>query len=234
MNDLREWLLGVSGIAGILGPIIFISTFLLDGLLTPGYSLVDRPISDLALTGTYGWIQDVNFAVLGILLILFALGFPRLLEMINRGRFGLASSILLEISGAGYVLVAVFPAQSPGESPYVLHAVMHSIGFSIIFLSYGVALLVAGVAFRASKGSWHRLAWYSIATALFPIIAALGNLSSVGAVASGFETVHGAGLVTEVLVVIALSWYLILGYMMLKLSKTAKRASLQPKERFLK
>ena len=205
-------LLRVSGIAGMLGPVIFVSTFLLDGLLTPGYSLIDRPISDLALTGTFGWIQDVNFAVLGILLILFALGFPRLMETINHHSLGLASSIFLAISGAAYVLVAVFPAQSPGESPYALHVMMHSIGFSTIFLSYGLALLLAGVAFRRSSGSWRAVAWYSIATAIFPIIASLGNLSTVGAVASGFETVHGAGLVTEVLVVVSLSWYVILGH----------------------
>jgi len=54
-----------------------------------------------------------------------------------------------------------------------------------------------------------------MATAIFPIIAALANLPTIGAVASGFETVHGAGLVTEVLVIIALSWYVVLGYKLL-------------------
>ncbi len=212
----KGWPPKISGVAGMLGPIIFIGTFLLDGLLTPGYSLVDRPISDLALTGKFGWIQDVNFAVLGILLILFAVGFPRLMEKLGQRRSGFASAILLGISGAAYVLVAIFPAQAVGESPFVLHAVMHSIGFTMIFLSYGLALLLAGVAFKRNGRGWNKFAWYSVATAIFPIIAALGNLSSVGAVASGFETVHGAGLVTEILVIIALSWYIVLGYTMLK------------------
>lgn len=221
MSELRDQriLFTISAVSGIIGPILFITTFILDCLLTPGYSLIDRPISDLALTGRYGWIQDVNFAVLGILLILFAIGFPRLMEKLGQGRLGFASSILLGISGAGYVLVAIFPAQAVGESPYVLHAVMHSFGFSIIFLSYGLALLLTGVALRRTRRGWNRIAWYSVATAIFPIIAALGNLSSVGAVASGFETVHSACLVTEILVVIALSWYATLGYRILKIRR---------------
>jgi len=161
MNVQRDKgrLVRVSGAAGILGPVIFVTTFLLDGLLTPGYSLIDRPISDLALTGTYGWVQDANFAALGILLVVFAFGFSILIQAINHHRLRLASSILLVVSGAAYVLVAIFPAQAVGESPLVLHALMHSIGFSAIFLSYGLALLLTGVAFRGIRGSWHRLAW---------------------------------------------------------------------------
>jgi hypothetical membrane protein len=213
----------LSALAGIVGPFIFVITFILDGLLTPGYSLIDRPISDLAIMGRYGWIQDVNFGVLGILLMLFAVGFPRLMEKLGQQRLGFASAILLGISGAAYVLVAIFPAQAVGESHYVLHAVMHSIGFSIIFLSFGFALLLVGVAFKRTGRGWNKFAWYSVATAIFPIIAAVGNLSSVGAVASGFETVHGAGLVTEILVIIALAWYVILGYTILRLARQQSR-----------
>jgi hypothetical protein len=93
---------------------------------------------------------------------------------------------------------------------------MHSIGFTTIFLSFGVALLLANIVLRDFGGSWRRFAWYSIATAIFPIIAALGNLSTIGAIASGFETTHGAGLITEVLVVVALAWYIILSYRVLR------------------
>ncbi len=201
----------LSALVGIIAPIIFVSTFLSDELLTSGYNLIERPISDLALVTGHGWIQSVNFAILGILLFLFALGFPALIRTLHSRRLVGVSSVLLAISGATYVLVAIFPAQSEGESPLAFHVIMHSVGFSTIFLSFGLACILFGITAARSRSRHRLLAGYSIATALFPIIAALANLSSTGAVSSGFTTFHYAGVLTQVLVVIALSWYVILG-----------------------
>ncbi len=59
--------------AGVIGPILFVFVFSLDGFLKPSYSAMSQPISYLEV-GSNGWIQSANFIVLGLLLILFALG----------------------------------------------------------------------------------------------------------------------------------------------------------------
>src|SRR5690348_7289944 len=58
---------------GVVGPILFTTTYLIEGALHPGYDLVRQPISDLELV-TNGWTQSANFILFGLLIACFAFG----------------------------------------------------------------------------------------------------------------------------------------------------------------
>jgi uncharacterized membrane protein len=59
--------------AGIVGPILFVLVFTVDGALTPGYSAMRDVVSFLEL-GPAGWIQRLNFILTGLIPIIAALG----------------------------------------------------------------------------------------------------------------------------------------------------------------
>lgn len=60
-------------VAGIVGPVVFAVVAVAQGLIRPGYSLVAEPVVAL-VSGPSGWVQDVNFVVLGALVIACAIG----------------------------------------------------------------------------------------------------------------------------------------------------------------
>ncbi len=60
--------------AGIVGPILFTVGFLLLGFVRRDeYDWIRQQVSNLT-AGPYGWAQQLNFAVFGLLSILFAVG----------------------------------------------------------------------------------------------------------------------------------------------------------------
>jgi len=56
--------------AGILGPVLFVAIFTIEGWLRPDYQPLSTYVSALSL-GPRGWIQMTNFVVFGILLLAF-------------------------------------------------------------------------------------------------------------------------------------------------------------------
>jgi hypothetical membrane protein len=58
---------------GIVGPVLFIVAFLIEGALHPGYNLLRQTISELEVL-TNGWMQIANFLLFGLLIACFAIG----------------------------------------------------------------------------------------------------------------------------------------------------------------
>ena len=112
-------------LAGIVGPIFFTVLVVVQGFLRPEYSHVKMPISALAAWPT-GWIQTINFYVVGLLMMAFAVALHLGVQATRRGGTGFA---LLLMSGLGLVLAGVFPWHMvngvPTETPaHVVGAVM--------------------------------------------------------------------------------------------------------------
>src|SRR2546427_9650468 len=59
--------------AGVVGPLLFIAVFLIEGATRPGYNPWRMYVSQLG-TGPGGWVQGVNFLVCGAVVIAFAIG----------------------------------------------------------------------------------------------------------------------------------------------------------------
>jgi hypothetical protein len=83
--------------AGILGPVASAVVAVVQGLLRPAYSFVAHPVVALA-AGPSGWVQDLNFVVLGAAMIAFAIG---LHLGVHPTRWAVAGPGLFALSGVG-------------------------------------------------------------------------------------------------------------------------------------
>ncbi len=107
--------------AGIIGPILYTLVFTLDGAFRPGYSAINVAVSFLLL-GSNGWIEIANYIVLGLLLIVFALGFLRWRSAVITAGWRRAITALLVLSGLGFVMAALFLPDPVGDLQLSVHA----------------------------------------------------------------------------------------------------------------
>ncbi len=83
--------------AGVVAPVVFAVVAVVHGLLRPDYSFVAQPVVALE-TGPSGWVQEVNFVILGSLMIAYAIG---LHLGVRQTRWGVVGPALLVSSGIG-------------------------------------------------------------------------------------------------------------------------------------
>lgn len=138
--------------AGIIGPFLFFATWMAQELLlTEGYSPISHSVSALA-AWPYGWVQNVNFVLFGLLTIWFAVGLHRGLVP---SRFGIAGPALFVVTGLGSLWAGVFPLRLNAAGDFVPG--LHPVGGSLFFIGSALALLV--ISFRVSRDpDWARLA----------------------------------------------------------------------------
>jgi len=194
--------------AGIIGPVGFTTLVILQGFLQPDYSHVRMPISALAAWPT-GWIQILNFCVVAVMTILFAVG---LHGGVQRTPWGTAGFSLLVMGGVGLVLAGVFPWKMvngvPTETPG------HVVGAITSFAASGLGLVVFSQRMRADP-RWRDLSTYT----MFTGIAVLALFVTVGffAIDDGAPLHPWAGLIQRVLCTV---WFICLIVLALRLRKT--------------
>jgi hypothetical protein len=188
------------------GP-FFIIVFLLEGAFKgSGYDALRHPVSSLEL-GANGWIQVVNFLVVGLLTIAFAVGVwrPRLR----------AGAVLIGVWGVGLLgaglfvtdPVSGFPVGTPPTSDYTTSGALHD-GFSLpAFLALAAAMIVL------SRG--HGLKWL-----LYSLLSATAYLVCFGLASAGFNQaaslVDVAGLFQRLAVTIGWGWTVVLAVRVLR------------------
>ena len=132
--------------AGILAPIIFVKSFLIEGWLRPGYDPLSMYVSALSL-GSRGWTQISNLLIFGALLFVFTRGIAAEFPDGKASRGGL---ILLTIIAAGYFLSGPFvmdPMNTPLDQATV-HGTIHGILGGIVFLLMPISIFVYWRRFR--------------------------------------------------------------------------------------
>lgn len=135
---------------GVVGPLLFTSAYLIDGLMRPGYQGWRQPISALGL-GTGGWVQSANFVVFGMFGLLFTVGLRRALKP---GRGATWVPLLRAVGAVGVIADGVF-AYGP----------LHQLGDTLTFTALPIACLVLARRFAIEPG-WRGWMWYSIASGL--------------------------------------------------------------------
>ncbi|MGH2572129.1 MAG: DUF998 domain-containing protein [Actinomycetota bacterium] len=160
---------GLLAWAGIVGPILFTVAFVLQALFRPGYSHVAEPVSALA-AGPNGWIQNANFLVFGLLVIVFALGLHLGMRPTRRG---VAGPALLALSGVGLMLAGLFPWALDARGDYIVPPA-HVVGAYTAFLPAGLGLIVLSRR-MARDQSWRSLASYSIGSGIVVAVLFLGT-----------------------------------------------------------
>lgn len=135
---------------------LFAAAFVVQELLRRDeYSPIAEPVSALE-AGPNGWVQQVNFVVLGLLTIVFAIGLDRGLR---RSRAGWIGPALLGLSGVGNILAAVFPLREDAAG-LTYDPGGHAVAGILFFLTSALALLALSPRLHLDE-RWRSLAVYT-------------------------------------------------------------------------
>lgn len=189
-------------LAGVGVAVVFIAVLLIEGALRPGYDPIYHTGSELEL-GQRGWIQRVNFLLMGSGVFAFAVGIDRTLD-------STVGTLLLAIFGLGMIVAGVFvpdpvrgyPPGAPTEAPAKptwQHQVHGVVGGPIAFFALlGACLTLAG----QLQGVWR---WYTVLTAVVGLAMTIWT-----AMAYQRDAAH-TGLVQRGLIFVYWSWIVVLG-----------------------
>lgn len=179
-EQTTRWLL----IGGVVGPLLFIVLFLIEGATRPGYSIARNYVSDLALSNQ-GWEQIANFLVCGALCVGFAVALHRVWPTGRASVWGprLVGLIGVELLIAGVCVTDPGRGYPPGAPlagmPVTWHGWVHGINGGVLFtLVLPVACFVLAHRF-AAESRYRGWATYCRVTAI--LILALTVAQNVGA-----------------------------------------------------
>lgn len=179
--------------AGIVGPGLFVAVFLVLGAVKPGYDATARFVSEGSI-GELGWIQIVNFVVLGTALLAFAAALWNSYGDEVSGRIGAG---LMAAVSVCLILSGVFVTDS-GTKIVSRHGLVHVLAGMVVFGGLMLACLAFAWRLRANG----EFAAYSVATGLF--------------IPMGFVMTPAAGrwtgLAQRVLIIVAWTWITVLAW----------------------
>jgi Protein of unknown function (DUF998) len=146
---------------GIVGPLVFVATFMVEGANTAGYDPMRVPVSLLSLTDR-GIVQVLSFLVTGALVVGCAVGLRRIFA---GGRAGRAGPVAVGVAGVGLLLAGLFSADPsfgypsgapPGVGPAPsARAYVHVAGAFLFFGGLIVASWLFAARFRAEgRSGW--------------------------------------------------------------------------------
>jgi hypothetical membrane protein len=196
-EDRARRSLRIAGWAGIAGPVLFTLAFLLlEQLTRDDFDPVRLPVSALE-AGRYGWVQQVSFAVFGLLTMVFAVGIHRGLR---KARLGFAGPILFGLSGVAALAACAFPLRQDAAGQ-VYDPGGHSIAGFAFFLTSALALVVVSRRIAADP-AWAGLAGWTLAAG----VACLAGFVVMGtlAIPEGAPLHDWAGLGQRAVVLLAL------------------------------
>jgi hypothetical membrane protein len=203
---LQRWL----ALGGMAGPLLFVLTFTVAGLLRPGYSPVDQAISDLGIDEG-AWIVNGSLVILGLSLIGFSVSFYRSIRSRSSMALRVASAALLAAVGVGYAVAGVFPETNP------LH---WQLGAPLVYGGATLGFLLAGLLLRRSP-AWRR--WGTVT--LLASLATLVLVALTFYTFSFYEFTSGpspvgqyGGLMERVLFIEILAWYAAVGWRLFQAS----------------
>jgi MFS family permease len=153
------------GLAGLavapvyFGIVILVTALEWDWLHDLGWSVLgdyDLPYPSVIARGDFGTLQMLNFAVIAVLVAVFARGFRQ--EFRHRPSGGIATGALVLCTVA--VAMDVAPANLPGEAAS-WHDTVHGIGFFLFILGSMVSMVASALALRGNDDwrGWRWLGW---------------------------------------------------------------------------
>jgi hypothetical membrane protein len=143
-------------VAGLIAPFPFIALVILQGILQPDYSHMVQPISALAAL-PLGWLQNLNFYIVGTLLIAYAIGLHFSVGPPRRAAIGPA---LITLSAVGLILCGVFPWRE--ENGVFIEPPGHVVGAVMAFLGTSIGHMVISRRMRHDP-RWEGIASYVLA-----------------------------------------------------------------------
>jgi len=147
-------------LAGVVAPLLFVGVFLVDGLIHPAYNPVTDFVSELS-RGELGWLQIINFLVLAVGLLTFAVG---IYWGTLRRPGSVAGAILFGIMGASFIVTALAVTDPHTSTVKTLSGNLHDFSALPDF----AALIAACFVFSRRFNGVMRA--YSIASGVFVLV----------------------------------------------------------------
>lgn len=204
--------------AGMIGSALFVAVFTLEGWLRPDYNPFSMYISALSL-GPRGWIQVINFIVLGVFLLIFAWGiraeFPT-------GKTARGGSIMLAILAVLFIVSGIFvmdPMDTPQDQMSV-HGLIHGIAGGIVFVLMPVTIFVYLRRFRVEP-NWLAVQGWTVVLGIIEATAVI-IFTIVSKSPTLFNTFAGwIGLIQRAALIPFMFWLFIFALHLHKQSKQA-------------
>jgi len=192
---------------GVVGPVLFVAVFLIEGALRADYDPFRMQVSLLSL-GDRGAIQVVSFLVSGTLMLLFAVGLQRTLAP---GRGATSGPVAIGATGIGMLLAGVFSVQPsfgyPPGAPIGIGtdisaaSYAHVLGAFLFVFGMVIAAAVFALRFRSAS----RSGWAAASAIVAAVVLAFFGASSGGP--DGMPLVPAfAGLLQRISIIAGLSW----------------------------
>jgi hypothetical protein len=154
--------------AGILGPVIFVATFTIEGWLRTGFDPLSMYVSALSL-GPRGWVQILNFLALGLLLLIFTFGVAAEFPGGKASRGGI---VILAIMAILFLVSGPFVMDPMGtpQTQATVHGTIHGIAGAIVFLLMPISCFVFMRRFRL-ESKWRSFQWWTLALGILVAVA---------------------------------------------------------------
>lgn len=192
--------------AGVLVPALI----LIDGATRPGYSVWHHGASQLG-TGERGWLQTVNFAIGGLLLLAFAAGLRRALRT---GRAATWGPVLIAVCGLALAVAGIVPTDPalgypPGQPEAVTTAGrVHGLAGLMLFIGLAAAPFVLARSLRDGSRWWEVYSrWSGALVIVFAITAGLAFRLDV----QGVLRPAPAGLLEHAALLVGFAWVIAFG-----------------------
>jgi len=182
--------------AGLVGPALFTVVFLVqEAFRRDEYSPTAETVSALE-AGPYGWVQQVNFVVFGVLTMAHAWGQHRGMAP-TRG--GIAGPAALFVTGIGLFVAAAVPIREDAAGVSIQPG-GHMVGGLLFFLVSPVALLLLSRRMRRDP-AWRAVSTYTLLVGLALVAAAV---VMVGLVIPDDAPLHDKAGLAQRLIILAL------------------------------
>ena len=160
----------LAGWAGMIGSAFFVTVFTLEGWLRPGYNARSTFISELSI-GPRGWIQILNFIILGLLFLVFTWGVA---AEFQEGKASKAGPILLAIIGFSFLVSGplVTDVAATPRDQMSLHGILHGIFGALVFSLSPISCFVFWRRFRQDP-NWGHLKGWTLAAGIITTVAVI-------------------------------------------------------------
>jgi magnesium-transporting ATPase (P-type) len=200
--------------AGIFGTVLFVTIFTAEGWLRAEYNPRSMYVSELAL-GPRGWIQSINFMLLGLMFIVYTSGIA---VEFRKSKKILVGPVLLFIIGASFLLSGFFTMDPVSTLPEqtTLHGRLHDLFGALVFTLAPISCFVFLRCFRNDL-KWQPLFQWTLIAGIIIIVAVVAM--SVGpAPPSATPNIFNewVGLIQRVALITYLGWHFTLAYWLIK------------------
>jgi len=199
----------LAGWAGMIGSSLFVIVFTLEGWLRPGYDPRSTFISELSI-GPRGWIQIINFIILGALFLVFTWGVS---AEFRYGKASKAGPILLAIIGFSFLVSGplVTDLAATSRDQMSIHGLLHGIFGALVFSLSPASCWVFWRRFREDP-EWQPLQWLTLAAGIVTTGAVILLSASTKMQVTPNVFTPWNGLIQRMVIIPYLAWIFIFAF----------------------